>query len=639
MPASALRRQWRSAAGCLGAGGPSHRVGARDLRALPCGPQGHDTLRQHCYKKHGGWAEARKRIFYIAEEAGHTPLLPWAKRNMAQSFQFFRKYSVPNSFNDWTAKAHDSTKVQPRQEKACAVCAAKDWLEDRAEVYLFRRATGTTTWKKEVFGNVGAGQGTEDADDGGKCVESGSKYSGRNALLIADDGKFCLGPREKVHNLLDVERYKQRWPKIPKEELDASSVERPHDSCMRWLLHTRRVACKDGSAIGDEDASVWCCRLCIENLCKENPQMPPLALANDMWLGRHHPLFREATLAERMLASRGRLLMRQLFLGRGAGDEVQKGMTGNTMLIAQPSPTYEQVLPNMDALNEGLVVLFCKSADDVSKAQMLVVNREQYRKLVEHRQKVCPVFGDEHVQIDDAAMDSLPDSAVPGAVVQNAQAMPEAKNIKTTLHGPGNRIPMCARPDPESDVDSQSESGASDNTAPAADGATDKKPSLPPEELNEEETVIGIDQESGPAPLKLYRACQETMGALKQEAGKLLQAEVRALSGQDVAAATAQAGAKEHVKHIAVDLSEIAERMRKSKGGSAELEKLAAVQRDNAEKEPHEALAVPGGAALSMFETASLPAAFAEFLFGDCVPFLNRTVPITCQQICDALCD
>ncbi len=75
------------------------------------GLQGHDTLRQHCCKKHGSWAEARKRIFYIAEEAGHTPLLPWAKRNMAQSFQFFRKYSVPNSCNDWTAKAHNSTKV------------------------------------------------------------------------------------------------------------------------------------------------------------------------------------------------------------------------------------------------------------------------------------------------------------------------------------------------------------------------------------------------------------------------------------------------------------------------------------------------------------------------------------------------
>ena len=86
--------------------------------------------------------------------------------------------------------------------------------------------------------------------------------------------------------------------------------------------------------------------------------MPPLALANGFFGGRQHPLFRDATLATRVLASSARLLMRQLVLGKGAGDEVHKGMTGNTMLIAQPSPSYEQVLPNMWAVSEGLVVLF-----------------------------------------------------------------------------------------------------------------------------------------------------------------------------------------------------------------------------------------------------------------------------------------
>ena len=84
--------------------------------------------------------------------------------------------------------------------------------------------------------------------------------------------------------------------------------------------------------------------------------------------------------------------MRQLFLGRGADDEVHKGTTGNTMLISQPSPSYEQVLPNTDVLTEGLVVLFCKSTEDVSKAQVLVVNREEYRAMVQHRKQVCPVF-------------------------------------------------------------------------------------------------------------------------------------------------------------------------------------------------------------------------------------------------------
>ena len=52
--------------------------------------------------------------------------------------------------------------------------------------------------------------------------------------------------------------------------------------------------------------------------------------------------------------------MRQIFLGIGAVDEVHKGMAGNTMLISQPSPDYDQVLPNFASLNDGLVVLFCK---------------------------------------------------------------------------------------------------------------------------------------------------------------------------------------------------------------------------------------------------------------------------------------
>lgn len=103
--------------------------------------------------------------------------------------------------------------------------------------------------------------------------------------------------------------------------------------------------------------------------------------------------------------------MRQLFLGRGPDDEVHQGMSGNTMLIAQPSPTYDQVLPNLSALSDRLVVLFCRSADDVSKAKMLFVNREQYREVVLYRQKVCPTSAKSI--IDEAAIEKLLDNAVP----------------------------------------------------------------------------------------------------------------------------------------------------------------------------------------------------------------------------------
>ena len=110
----------------------------------------------------------------------------------------------------------------------------------------------------------------------------------------------------------------------------------------------------------------------------------------------------------------------------------QKGTTGNHLIISQPSPTYDQVLPNIANVSEGLVVLFCKSVDDVTKAEMLVVNREDYREMVRHRQKVCPTFA--NTKIDEAVIDTLPDNAVPEFVVNTAQAMPEANTATVAGH-------------------------------------------------------------------------------------------------------------------------------------------------------------------------------------------------------------
>ena len=45
----------------------------------------------------------------------------------------------------------------------------------------------------------------------------------------------------QVHKLLDVKRYQRRWPKLPKHELYASSVQHPHVPEWRWVLHTKRL--------------------------------------------------------------------------------------------------------------------------------------------------------------------------------------------------------------------------------------------------------------------------------------------------------------------------------------------------------------------------------------------------------------
>ena len=70
---------------------------------------------------------------------------------------------------------------------------------------------------------------------------------------------------------------------------------------------------------------------------------------------------------------------------------------------------------------------------------MLLVNREQYRFMVRRRQKVCPSFA--QVSVDETAINQLQDEAVPEVLMQSAQAMPEAANIYTTMHGPGIASP------------------------------------------------------------------------------------------------------------------------------------------------------------------------------------------------------
>ena len=80
-------------------------------------------------------------------------------------------------------------------------------------------------------------------DDDHNSLASGVLHPARCTLLIDGESNFCVGPKEKVHALLDVDRYILQWPLIPIAELHASSVQHPDDPSMRWLLHSRRVQC------------------------------------------------------------------------------------------------------------------------------------------------------------------------------------------------------------------------------------------------------------------------------------------------------------------------------------------------------------------------------------------------------------
>ncbi|MCH1597093.1 MAG: hypothetical protein L7S71_02540, partial [Pseudomonadales bacterium] len=129
------------------------------------------------------------------------------------------------------------------------------------------------------------------------------------------------------------------------------------------------------------------------------------------------------------------------------------------------------------------------------------------------------------------------------------------------------------------------------------------------------------------------------MRKLEVEAAKFAQAGLkqRGSAEESAAGALQQAAAKESAQRLIVDMQEMAQHLSKSKKDRAEIERLVTVQKDKEQQSPMEALAVPTGHPLTIFDPTSFPAAYTEFLFGDCVPFLKRATPVTAQQVFDAL--
>ena len=136
------------------------------------GLAGFDSLTAHCEAKHGCLAEYRKRVFYKCKELGFDELQAWVKRNISQNYQFWRLHSVPASKNDWTMSA--TRHAERRREEACAVCAVRDWLENRFQVYPFQQATGTTSMRQHCCGSTSAVNGDSSDDNDEEEQTSGS---------------------------------------------------------------------------------------------------------------------------------------------------------------------------------------------------------------------------------------------------------------------------------------------------------------------------------------------------------------------------------------------------------------------------------------------------------------------------------
>ena len=288
-----------------------------------------ESFLRHCAACHSGWAEYRKRVLYLLEARGPHPISAQEKRLMVQNYAFFEQHSLPGAGEN----AFKDTEPVPRAEAACVCCARLDWLESRYKLRLFAEAP-------QGSGPCVAEEDAEETESSG-----GEERTGKATRLVRVRGEYYLQKPAKVAELLAVDRYRQRWPLIPAEELHASSVQHPEEPSWRWLLHTRRVPVmaekaaqrhaaaggSDGAAepveetprcagVGDVEMASWVCWQCLVDLGGPRPRMPLYALANDNWIGRERVEVREASEATRWLSCLGRMCWKQLRLGRGAPD-------------------------------------------------------------------------------------------------------------------------------------------------------------------------------------------------------------------------------------------------------------------------------------------------------------------------------
>ena len=101
-------------------------------------------------------------------------------------------------------------------------------------------------------------------------------------------------------------------------------------------------------------------------------------------------------------------------LGKGAPDVQQKGITGNTILFAQPTADIAsmELPPAPDALVDSLNIAFSRSTTDLRKAEWATIKRSEYMRIVRERKQQCATFA--HVSVvENLAATRLPEDGVP----------------------------------------------------------------------------------------------------------------------------------------------------------------------------------------------------------------------------------
>ena len=244
-----------------------------------------------------------------------------------------------------------------------------------------------------------------------------------------------------VWDLLLAKTYHSRWPLIPWEELKASSV------VMRCygpfsegtvvdkhvLLHKRRVTAS--MVEGNTPAPV--CHDCFEAFQGATPFLCRYTFANDMWLGRYDPLFRNINLAHQLLHAMARVVAWKIVLRKEEDNKTasgskaperkwdflfhQSGYVGSAILFSNANVKKPiSLLPPKD-VNDSFAITMCKTLgeeaqqeakEEIKKVAALQVVRSQYQKEAEALSSTNCVYNT--AQYDEDLMAKwLPDPDLP----------------------------------------------------------------------------------------------------------------------------------------------------------------------------------------------------------------------------------
>ena len=290
--------------------------------------------------------------------------------------------------------------------------------------------------------------GLEDSHDFPRRVRRGCVFCARSFWLeelldVFLAGAFCfMSNAAAVWELLAVERYKKRWPKIPAAELEASSVDVGTDGhrCL-VLLHKRRVS---AAAVRGEE-SVGICHDCHRAFSSKKPRLCRFALANDLWLGRMDPLFVDANMTHEMCLALARTVATKVVL-RAGGTSVapnqwdcqyrQTGYVGSAVLFHNGDAKHAlQSLPP-DRLNDALAITFCTDLpredhdhgrEAVSKIVQLRLHRDKFLKQADALRTTNIVYATAVAKIDAEQLTLWlgdEEEAVPRAVLDCVVTVP-----------------------------------------------------------------------------------------------------------------------------------------------------------------------------------------------------------------------